>query len=200
MPIQNRVLPTGEIVADPARGMFTGNRGILHRADKTLGVSRWQHPHWVICTLTHPRNIYHGPMPERRWTALFFLDEAVALSAGHRPCNYCRRDAYQAWKAAWGPTFDRAAMDRNLHRARVTRARDQVRHTASLQDLPNGAFVLFEDAPHLVMDDTLLPYATRGYRTARSRPRQQITVLTPRPTVEVLRAGYSPLVHPSACV
>ncbi|MEL7461823.1 MAG: hypothetical protein AAGJ39_12765, partial [Pseudomonadota bacterium] len=66
MPLQNRVMPTGEIVADPARGLFTGNRGILHGPDRTLGVRRWQHPHWVTCTLDHPRGIYHGPMPDRR--------------------------------------------------------------------------------------------------------------------------------------
>ncbi len=99
-PLQNRVLPTGEIVADPARGMFTGNRGIIHRPDGTLGTSRWSHPHWLVCTLTHPKGRYHGPMPDRGWSALFFLDEAVGFAAGHRPCHYCRRAAYQAFIAA----------------------------------------------------------------------------------------------------
>ena len=168
MPLQNRVLPTGEIVAHPARGLFTGNRGILHQPDKTLGAARWQHPHWVTCTLDHPRGTYHGPMPDRRWTALFFLDEAVALAAGHRPCGYCRRAAYEAWKDGWttsaGAPFDRVEMDKTLHKARVTPPRAQVRHKAD----------------------------------AAARPGGQLTVLTPRPTLEVLRAGYRPELHPTA--
>lgn len=202
MPLQNRVLPTGEIVAHPARGLFTGNRGILHRADKTLGVARWRHTHWVTCTLDHPRGTYHGPMPDRRWTALFFLDEAVALAAGHRPCGYCRRDAYAAWKDAWemsgGAPFDRHAMDQTLHKARITRLRAQVRHMADTAMLPDGTFVLIDAAPHLVLGPDLLPFTGKGYGRARPRPKGDITVLTPSPTIEVLRAGYRPEFHPTA--
>jgi hypothetical protein len=84
-PLQNRVLPTGEIVAHPARGTLTGNRGILHGADRTLGSRRWAHPHWISCTLTW-KGIRRVPMTPGTWTELFFLDEAVALAAGHRPC------------------------------------------------------------------------------------------------------------------
>ncbi|MEL7105582.1 MAG: hypothetical protein AAGM21_06660 [Pseudomonadota bacterium] len=200
MPLQNRVMPTGEIVADPARGLFTGNRGILHRRDKTLGAARWQHPHWVTCTLDHPRGIYHGPMPDRRWTALFFLDEAVALAAGHRPCGYCRPEAYRAWKAAFGPGYDRLAVDRALHTARVTPARVQVRHDAAIEGLPDGAFVLSGGAAHLVWGPRLLPFQPDGYGPAKPRPRGQVTVLTPRPTIGILRAGYRPVLHPSAPV
>lgn len=90
MQLQNRVLPTGEFVASPARGNLTGNRGILHRLDGALGVSRWTHKHWIVCALDHPLGTYHGTIPERGWTALFSLDEAVALAAGHRPCAFCR--------------------------------------------------------------------------------------------------------------
>lgn len=201
-PLQNRVLPTGEIVAVRARGLFTGNRGILHRPDGTLGRSRWRHPHWLVCALEHPGGGYHGPMPARGWTALFFLDEAVALAAGHRPCHECRRAAYHAWRAAWevatGAPMERVAMDRALHVARVTRMRAQVRHEAALEGLPDGAFILWRAVPHLVAGDCLLPYRPEGYGNPVARRRGIVTVLTPSPTVAALRAGYAPVLHPSA--
>lgn len=201
MALQNRVLPTGEIVAHPARGTLTGNRGILHRPERTLGKARWTHPHWVTCTLTHPRGRYHGPMPDRAWTALFFLDEAVAIAAGHRPCGYCRRAAYGAWRAAWARGVgaeDRVAMDQALHAARVTRGRAQIRHAASPSDLPLGCFVLWQGTAHLVTETGLLTYAPDGYASAVPHPAGQVTVLTPRPSVAVLAAGYRPALHPSA--
>jgi hypothetical protein len=201
-PLQNRVLPTGEIVAVPARGLFTGNRGILHRPDGALGTARWRHPHWVICTLSHPRGAYHGPMPERGWTALFFLDEAVALAAGHRPCAYCRREAYRAYRSAWargtGTIQNRTEMDTALHRARVTRARGQVRHDAPMESLPDGAFVLRDGAAWLVLGRHLRRHAPGGYGAAILRAPGPATVLTPRPSLAVLAAGYRPVLHPTA--
>ena len=201
MSLQNRVLPTGEIVDVPAKGMFTGNRGILHGPDGTLGVSRWQHQHWVLCTLDHPRGVYHGPMPNRGWTALFFLDEAVGLAAGHRPCHYCRRAAARAFveavQRAEGP-MDRTTMDRTLHRARVTRDRRQVRFSASMERLPTGCFVLWKGQPALVKKASLLPYSPSGYRSSIPREKGQVTVLTPAPIVAALSAGYHPVLHPSA--
>jgi len=200
-PLQNRVLPTGEIVAHKARGMFTGNRGILSFKTGRLGISRWKHHHWIICTLTHPRGRYHGPMPDHAWTPLFFLDEAVALAAGHRPCAYCRPDAYRSFKTAWANAFgaqnSHAEMDRALHSARVTRQRQQVRHQADINTLPDGAFVLKDDQPHLVQGDHLLPYKLTGYEAATPQPHQKITVLTPKPMIEVLRAGFTPRLHNS---
>lgn len=202
MTLQNRVLPTGEIVVEARyRGGFTGNRGILHRPDQTLGAARWTHLHWVTCTLTHPRGHHHGPMPHRGWTALFFLDEAVALSAGHRPCGYCRRDAYRAWVAAWVKAQGAAGrddMDRKMHAARVTRNRAQLRHEAEAGDLPDGAFILWQGAPHLVLGAEVLPFAPAGYGAGVPRPSGPVTVLTPRPTLAVLAAGYAPALHASA--
>ncbi|MBO6602886.1 MULTISPECIES: hypothetical protein [Paracoccaceae] len=201
MTLQNRVLPTGEIVADPARGLFTGNRGIIHRPDGTLGTARWSHKHWLVCTLTHPRGIYHGPMPDRGWSALFFLDEAVALTAGHRPCHYCRREAYLRWTAAWqratGAPPERMAMDGALHKARVTRNRAQIRHEAESADLPDFAFILWKDRAHLVRGDHMHPYDPKGYGHPVPRPGGPVTVLTPAPTRAVLAAGYMPVLHPS---
>lgn len=178
--------------------MFTGNRGILHKPDGTLGTSRWTHKHWLVCDLKHPRGTYHGPMPDRGWSALFFLDEAVALAAGHRPCHYCRRAAYLAWKDAWGTGFDRMAADTALHRARVTRTRQQIRFEAEADHLPDGTFVVWDGRAHLVKGPYALPFEPGGYGPLIDRPQGRVTVLTPAPTLEVLRAGYRPVLHPTA--
>src|SRR5215211_2432471 len=99
-PLQNRVTPTGEIVSDPARGLLMGNRGCLHDQDRTLRTARWRSKLWICCRLDF-KGARRDPMPPGRWTALFFLDEATALSAGHRPCAYCRRADYLAYAEAW---------------------------------------------------------------------------------------------------
>jgi hypothetical protein len=202
MPLQNRVLPTGEIVAHPARGTLTGNRGILHGADRRLGLARWRHPHWIVCDLTDPRGRRRRPMAPGTWTELFFLDEAVALAAGHRPCAYCRRPAYGAFGAAWAraglPGHGAKAIDAVLHAQRVRRDRRQVTHEAPMSALPDGSFVAGPGAPCLVLGESLLPYGPGGYGPALPRPGGSATVLTPAPTVAVLRAGYRPLLHPTA--
>ena len=147
-------------------------------------------------------------MAPRRYTELFFLDEATALAAGHRPCFECRRDAARAFRTAWQCAFGAtdcaaAAMDRVLHRARVEpRTRRQIRFEAALGDLPDGVFVLLDEAPSaalLVIGDRLLPWRASGYASSRPRPAAiRCRVLTPAPTVAVLRAGYTPALHPSA--
>ncbi|MEJ6397954.1 hypothetical protein [Yoonia sp. 208BN28-4] len=202
MPLQNRVLPTGEITAIPARGTLTGNRGIIHRGDKTLGTSRWSHHAWICCTLNwqgRKREVMTG----RNWTELFFLDEAVALAAGHRPCGYCRRTAYAAYRDAWavatGTTPKAGDIDAALHPARVTRHRQKVTYQAPLSQLPDGAFVQWADTPHLVQASRLLPYTPGGYGSPIvAQMDTVVSVLTPKPSVAVLSAGYTPQVHPSA--
>lgn len=121
MTLQNRVLPTGQIVAHPARGTFTGNRGILHRDDRTLGQRRWTHKAWICCTLDW-QGRRRPVMTGRSWTELFFLDEAVALAAGHRPCARCRRADHARFRAAWVAAFGPATaaqIDHALHTARI---------------------------------------------------------------------------------
>lgn len=201
MTLQNRVTPFGDIVAEPWRGALTGNRGILHRDDRTLGVSRWKHRNWVCC-VTEFRGRHRHPMPldPRRWTALFFWDEAVALAAGHRPCGECRyrdhRRFMEAWAAAGLPGTRAAEVDRVLHPARVTRRREQVRYQARTADLPDGTFVQVAETkrlPMLLWEGALfhLSLADGAYLPAGPPP-EEVTVLTPRPTVAVLAAGYRP--------
>lgn len=205
MPLQNRVLPTGDIVAIPARGTFTGNRGIIHRDDKTLGTSRWSHHAWICCTLDwqgRKRKVMTG----RNWTELFFLDEAVAMAAGHRPCGYCRRTDYNRFVAAWADATGQPAkaneIDAILHKARIVpRSRVQQNHVARLDAVPQGALIIWNDAPHLVSPSGLFPYTPDGYTNQIARPKAEtVTVLTPKPLIAVLQSGYTPVVHPTATI
>lgn len=202
MTLQNRVTPTGEILADPARGLFMGNRGVLHDDRQTLGAARWKHRNWVCCVLAF-KGRRRPLMTPRRYTELFFLDEAVALAAGHRPCGECRRGDYNQfldlWQASTGERPTAPELDRVLHAARAEPgARRLRRHAAEMAALPDGAFVLIADVPYLVRGDALLPYAPGGYGAPIRRPAGPVVLLTPPPTVQVLNAGFWPVLHPSA--
>jgi len=199
--LQNRVLPTGEIVAIAARGTFTGNRGILHDDQRRLGTARWRHKAWIVCALQF-KGIRRVPMTPGRWTELFFLDEAVALAAGHRPCAYCRRAAFNAFRSAWtnSTTAEPSApeMDAVLHKSRVRRDRTQIRRKTRAEDLPPGAFILWHGTPHLVTEEAIHPYSSEGYGPILTRPSGPVTVLTPAPNVAALAGGYRPQLHQSA--
>jgi hypothetical protein len=201
MPLQNRVLPTGEIVAHSARGMFMGNRGRIHRPDQTLGVKRWALDAWLVCLTCfrgRKRTVWGNS-----YTELFFHDEAVALAAGHRPCHECRREAFRlfqlAWRRAHGEPTAAPAMNRRMHADRVGPGRRQRRHEARLGELPDGTFILDGEQPALVWRGRLHPFAPEGYLApVRAEPERIVTVLTPRSTVNVLRAGYRPVLGPLA--
>ena len=192
MALQNRVLPTGEIVADPARGRFTGNRGCLHDDQKRLGRARWKGKAWIICELEF-KGWRRGVMTPHSWTELFFLDEAVALAAGHRPCALCRRAAYNDFRAAWGGELKAVEMDAVLHRARLGE-----RGWQACEALPDGVFVRVAGQSFLLLGARMLPYEPAGYGAAVERVRGRVEVLTPAPTVAVLRAGYRPVLHGTA--
>jgi hypothetical protein len=206
MPLRNRVTPLGELVADPARGLVYGNRGCLHDAD-----GRIRRPfagrRWIACRLRF-RGWHRAPLLQPgRFTELFFLDEATALAAGHRPCALCRREDFRELEALWRARHpgDRGAeaIDARLHAERVdpaTRARRL--HDAALDDLPDGAFVLRDGAPWLVHGDRLRAWSPAGYGARHLRPAGERAVLvTPPSLVALLHAERSPAVpvlHASA--
>jgi hypothetical protein len=204
-PLQNRVAPTGEIVAVPARGLLMGNRGCLHRPDRTLGTARWRSKLWICCVLEW-RGIRRDPMLPGRWTALFFLDEATALAAGHRPCGYCRRPAYLAYTGAWQAARGLAGpprageMDAQLHAERVeSRTRRQRTHWAVAGALPDGVMVRHNGGPGLLAGGAVQPWSFAGYGPAVALGEDtRVEVLTPPSSVAALAAGYQPILHDSA--
>ncbi len=202
MTLRNRVTPRGEIIADPARGLFMGNRGVLHDDQRRLGTARWKHKNWVTCVLRF-KDRHRAVMTPKRYTELFFLDEAVALAAGHRPCGECRHRDYTRfldfWQAVTGVRPGAKDFDKVLHAARAEPgARRLRRHTAMLEYLPDGAFVDISGAAHLVLGGSLRPYTPSGYGRPVRRLTGPVTLLTPPPTVAVLSAGFRPVLHPSA--
>jgi hypothetical protein len=205
MPLQNRVTPAGEIVADPARGLLMGNRGCLHRPDRTLGTARWRSKLWICCVLDF-RGRKRDPMPPGRWTALFFLDEATALAAGHRPCGECRRQDYLAYAAAWQRAAGLARrprageMDARLHAERVdSRTRRQRTRPAVAGELPDGVIVGSDGAPGLLVGGRFLPWSFTGYREPVAlAPDAAVELLTPPASVAAIAAGYRPMLHPTA--
>ena len=198
-PRQNRVTPTGEIVAIPLRGSWLGNRGILH--DDSGHVVRHHASNlWITCRLSF-KDWRLPQWQPHHFTVLFFHDEAVSLAAGHRPCALCRREAYDAYRSALAE-HDRAKplsakkIDARLHAERlVPRTRTRRLHEAPWADVPVGAYVLADDEPYLVTDGGLVRWTTSGYAESRRRPGLGTAVLiTPPASVAALREGYRPQV------
>lgn len=180
-----------------------GNRGRLHDTKGGIG-RRWLGKAWITCTLREkPGRVSPGVLPEKGYTRLFFLDEAVAAAAGHRPCAECRRAAYDDFRHAWSQALgqhDRAiAMDLVLHAARIdSTTRQQRRHLAWAGDVPAGAFILWHDQPHLVQGADILPYQPEGYGLPVEIPQAEVTVLTPMPMLALMRAGWHPVMSAAA--
>jgi len=199
MPHRNRVQPDGEIIAHPARGLFMGNRGILHDATGALGRARWRHKAWVCCA-TEFNNRRRKLLQPNHYTELFFLDEASAFAAGHRPCAECRRSHYTAFRAALDVSGPVKVVDNLLHAARaIPRAARLRHHTAEAADLPDGAMIRDGSGTFLTLwHDMALPYAPDGYGPPRTRPQGMVTLLTAPPFLDSFRNGYTPRLHPSA--
>lgn len=203
MPLQNRVTPFGDIVAVSARGLFTGNRGIIHDpATRTLTRRRWTTRAWIICRCDY-KGIRRPVMAQRSWTELFFLDEATALSAGHRPCFLCRREAAHAFRETWG-AGNRAGLpkaqdiDLRLHAERHERGGKRLHPLKGpLAALPDGAMVASCGAAYLVRGGGTLLWQPDGYRRA-DPPRPVDGLLTPPSTLAALAAGYRAVLHPTA--
>ena len=198
MPLQNRVTPLGDIVAVPERGQFTGNRGIIHDPrTRTLLKRRWASRAWLMCTLQW-REVRRSVMATRSWTELFFLDEATGLAAGHRPCFYCRRADAQSFQRVF-PAMPKAPdIDATLHAERLDgRCKRLHVMTSPASELPDGAMILQDGVPHLMLQRLAHPWSFRGYGAPVAALRGA-RLITPPSTVAALRAGYRPEVHPSA--
>ena len=202
MPLQNRVDPFGNLIRTPARGTMMGNRGgALHNADQEI-VRSYKSRRWITCVLEF-RGRHREVMSRNRYTELFFIDEAVASAAGHRPCAECRRERYNAFRDAWArakqqndrPSADE--MDLELHPARIDK-RKKVTYETPLRLLPDGCFVQIVGDAYLVLGDALLLWTPGGYARREARPQGSVvTVLTPRPIVRSFREGYQPEIHES---
>jgi hypothetical protein len=202
MPLQNRVTPSGEIVSTPQRGLFTGNRGIIHDpATRTLLKRRWSSKAWITCVCEF-RGRRRDVMGTRSWTELFFLDEATALAAGHRPCFYCRRDDANAFRGAWeeGNGLSRVRtpeMDEALHRERLDgRAKRLHPLPMPVEKLPDGAMVQAGES-YLIARRRALLWSFDGYREVATQP-HDAALLTPPSTLRAFSAGYRPVLHPTA--
>jgi hypothetical protein len=203
MPLQNRVTPAGEIIATPHRGMFTGNRGIIHDpATRTLLTRRWANRAWLTCVCEF-KGRRREVMGGRSWTELFFLDEATAFAAGHRPCFFCRRDDANRFRAAWeeGNGVSNVLaddMDTVLHRERLDgRAKRLHPLPMPIDRLPDGTMVQDGTESYLITRGRTLLWSPGGYRGV-GRIIKDAMLLTPPSTLRALGAGYRVVLHPSA--
>ena len=207
MPLQNRVDPHGALIVTPARGTFMGNRGgVLHAVlenGRREIVRQYASRRWIACLLEF-KGRHRTVMSPNRYTELFFLDEAVALAAGHRPCAECRRERFNAFREAWSRATRRSVpnadeMDVELHRARIDGRTRKVTFQARLDSLPDGCFVEIGGSSYLVSGDSLLLWSPEGYAKKIAKPRDEmVAVLTPEPMVRCLRGGYKAEIHSSA--
>ncbi len=201
----NRVDPFGDLHAVSSRGLFTGNRGCLVDSTGEL-VRHHQGPLWIICR-TSFRDRRVGLARPGRWTPVFFLDDAVALAAGHRPCGECRHAAYLAYRhavaAALGQPVRAGELNRRLAGERLRRGRglsragDRRLWTAAAAVLPDGTVVI-TDRPRLLLGSRLLAFGFDGWWDPVRRPAGELTVLTPPTSVLALHHGFVPELHPSA--
>ena len=206
MPLPNGVDPWGQIqTACPSAG-YLGNRGVLHGDDSVI-IKPWKNKSWITCALHFGGRNRQPLMQPRRYSELFFLDEATSLAAGHRPCGECRRDDYQRFKAAWCAANETAGManaideiDRALHAARLTSTKEKKTYRASRTALPYGAMFEHDGNAYLHWHHGALKWTPAGYqRHATGVPDSgRVNVLTPMPIADVMRAGYAPQVHQSA--
>lgn len=202
MPLQNRVNPYGAIFRSPARGTLMGNRGSLHNEKREI-VRQFNGRRWITCCLEY-KDRRRFVMSPGRYTELFFLDEAVAFAAGHRPCAECRRERFTAFQQAWKRRdleHSRASasaleIDAELHGGRIDRSGRKVTYETELNSLPDCCFVQIDGSAFLVWNDALLLWTPEGYARKDRRPSGlTVGVLTPQPIVQCFARGYEPEIH-----
>lgn len=200
MPLQNRVTPFGDLVADPARGLSMGNRGgrFHEPASRRLGRRRWASKQWICCALDFKER--RREVWRTGYTELFFVDEVTALAAGHRPCCECRRGAARAFQSAIArsplhPAPSLAEIDARLHVERLDRRAKRLRLLAA--DLPDGAMIAFGGAAFAIRGGRMFLWSFAGYGPPQPLPSGKTEVLTPPLTLAALRGGYAPAWHPT---
>lgn len=207
MPFQNRVDPFGNFHAEATRGAWMGNRGILHNDKKEI-VAQWKHQHWVTCALEfggRRREIFSP----NSYSELFFLDEATAFAAGHRPCAECRRERYKEFKSCWisantestTTELSISAIDKRLHKERAIRGGGKVTYQTTFDNIPVGTFIQHNNEAGLYWRDSLYIWSVSGYTRSAHLPERKdnVIVITPISIVKMFQNGFKPQVHDSAC-
>lgn len=198
--LQNRVNPMGDIIRTPSRGAWMGNRGLIHN-DKQQIIRPYRLIPWITCVLIF-KNRRRKVMSPGLYTELFFLDEATAFSAGHRPCMECRRYDHLRFKRCWikgNPSYhynDKTTIpqiDAVIHSERIAADKTKLTYEEEINRLPDGTFVLHDEKPFLIKGDKMYPWASEGYGKGIVRPEvMTMTILTPRSIVNTFTAGYIP--------
>ncbi|MES2653785.1 MAG: hypothetical protein V4663_18755 [Bacteroidota bacterium] len=193
--LQNRVNPFGALICTPARGVWLGNRGQLHGKGKVI-LRPFKHTAWIICVLEF-KGRKREIMSPNLWTELFFLDEATALAAGHRPCFECRREDANRFKRAWikgNPQYNFdlktpiSKIDEVLQSERIDAAHKKVTYTSLVKDLPDGTFIAIANEAYLLVNQHTHLWTPFGYSEVKQiEPSTMVTVLTPKSIVNALK-------------
>jgi hypothetical protein len=198
--LQNSVNPHGDIIKTSARGTWLGNRGQLHNSGKTI-LRPFKHKAWIICLLQF-KGRHRQVMAPNLWTELFFLDEATAFSAGHRPCFECRREDAKRFKAAWlsgnreynfPDNVPIGRIDEIIHCERINQDNSKMTYEADINDLPDGTFIEIAGEAYLLAAHNIYKWSPGGHNEGRPLPDDgKVCVLTPRSVVNAFRCGYRP--------
>jgi hypothetical protein len=209
MPKQNRVTPFGDLISSTAKGTLMGNRGCVHSNTGQI-TKTWARQAWVTCLLEY-NGRHRQVMAPGQYTELFFLDEATALAAGHRPCGTCQKSRYESFKSVWikansnfigMPATSINDIDRHLHTERyASNGRSELAQQV-LSRLPDGCFVVRQgnrDLAWLYWEGRLYRWTPGGYGAGEiGQPDEVVHVLTPSSIVRTIREGFSPMAHLSA--
>ena len=198
--MQNRVNPYGEIIETKTRGLWMGNRGLLHNPDQHV-IRPYKLKAWITCLLQF-KGKHREIMAPNRYTELFFLDEATAFAAGHRPCFECRREDFNKFKTFWikgNPRYNFSAktsideIDKILHHERMNEDGSKKMYKTNTRLLPNGTFISIDNSPYLIANGHMYLWTPGGYTKKQNLPaRDEVNVLTPKSIVNVFHAGYVP--------
>jgi hypothetical protein len=213
--LKNRVDPYGDFHSTPERGSWLGNRGILHNEEKQI-IKQWDNLAWKTCLLKYGEDTRKGEtgrdklFTQGNYSEIFFLDEATAFTAGHRPCSMCRNKRYKEFKSAWAKAnihllkltsenLPYQEMDKELQKDRVD-AGGKKKYDSSFELLPPGTMIELGGDACLIWRDRLFVWSFAGYKPYERKfdPTKKVKVLTPSSIVRIYANGFVPQVHVSA--